>query len=172
MALNWQAFPYTEHWGFTGPRASPPTDEWQAILCYIYGWSLCILPCILFSCWFSLWELWGYWLVHIVFLPMGLQTPSAPWVLSLVPPMGTLCSVQWQAESIYHLTGTGRASQETAISGSCHQVLVGIQNGVWIWWLYMRWIPRWVSFWMPFPSVSEPHFVSLSLPMGILFPLI
>jgi hypothetical protein len=26
----------------------------------------------------------GYWLVHIVVLPMGLQTPSAPWVLSLL----------------------------------------------------------------------------------------
>ena len=25
----------------------------------------------------------GYWLVHIVVPPMGLQTPSAPWVLSL-----------------------------------------------------------------------------------------
>ena len=32
---------------------------------------------------------------------MGLQTPSAPWVLSLAPPLGTLCSVQWLTESIY-----------------------------------------------------------------------
>ena len=32
---------------------------------------------------------------------MGLQTPSAPWVLSLVSPLGTLCSVQWLAESIH-----------------------------------------------------------------------
>ena len=103
MALNWQAFPYTEHWGFTGPRASPPTDEWQAILCYIYGWSLCILPCVLFSCWFSLWELWGYWLVHIVFLPMGLQTPSAPWVLSLVPPLGTQYMTFYLAQSLIHM---------------------------------------------------------------------
>ena len=31
-----------------------------------------------------------YWLVHIVVPPMGLQTPSAPWVLSLAPPFGTL----------------------------------------------------------------------------------
>jgi hypothetical protein len=42
----------------------------------------------------------GYWLVHIV-PPMGLQTPSAPWVLPLAPPWGTLCSVQWLAESIH-----------------------------------------------------------------------
>jgi hypothetical protein len=32
---------------------------------------------------------------------MGLQTPSALWVLSLTPPLVTLCSVQWLAESIH-----------------------------------------------------------------------
>jgi hypothetical protein len=42
-------------------------------------------PCVLFSWGFSPWELWGYWLVHIVVPPMG---PSAPWVLSLAPPSG------------------------------------------------------------------------------------
>jgi hypothetical protein len=26
---------------------------------------------------------------------MGLQTPSVPWVLSLGPSLGTLCSIQW-----------------------------------------------------------------------------
>jgi len=39
------------------------------------------------------------WLPHIV-LPMGLQTPSAPSVLSLTPPLGTLFSDQWLASSI------------------------------------------------------------------------
>ena len=32
---------------------------------------------------------------------MGLQAPSGPWVLSLVPPLGTLCSVQGLTESTY-----------------------------------------------------------------------
>ena len=32
---------------------------------------------------------------------MGLQTPSAPSILSLPPPLGTLCSVQWMAVSIH-----------------------------------------------------------------------
>ena len=41
----------------------------------------------------SLWKLWGLWLVDIIVLPMGLQTPSVPSVLSLTPPSGTLCSV-------------------------------------------------------------------------------
>ena len=36
----------------------------------------------------------GYWLVQIVVLPIGLQTPSAPWVLSLAAPLGAMCSIQ------------------------------------------------------------------------------
>jgi hypothetical protein len=35
----------------------------------------------------------GYWVVHIVVPPIGLQTPLAPWVLSLAPPLGALCSI-------------------------------------------------------------------------------
>ena len=35
-----------------------------------------------------------YWLVHIVVPPIGLQTPWAPWVLSLAIPLGALCSIQ------------------------------------------------------------------------------
>jgi hypothetical protein len=58
-------------------------------------------PYVFFDWWFSLKELWGYWLVHAVVPPMGLQTPSAPWVLSLAPSLGTLCSVQWMAVSIH-----------------------------------------------------------------------
>jgi hypothetical protein len=32
----------------------------------------------------------GYWLVHNIVPPIGLQIPLAPWVLSLAPPLGTL----------------------------------------------------------------------------------
>jgi hypothetical protein len=32
----------------------------------------------------------GYWLAHIFVLPIGLQIPLAPWVLSLAPPLGAL----------------------------------------------------------------------------------
>jgi hypothetical protein len=39
-------------------------------------------------------ELQGHWLVHIVVQPIVLQTPLAPWVLSLAPPLGALCSIQ------------------------------------------------------------------------------
>jgi hypothetical protein len=34
----------------------------------------------------------GYWLVHNVVPPIGLQIPLAPWVLSLAPPLGALWS--------------------------------------------------------------------------------
>jgi hypothetical protein len=32
---------------------------------------------------------------------MGLQTPSASWVLSLAPPLETLCSIQWMIVSTH-----------------------------------------------------------------------
>jgi hypothetical protein len=62
-----------------------------------------------------------------------------------------------------YLSGTGRASQETAISGSCQQALLGIHNSVWVWCLYMGW----VNLWMAFPSVSAPHFVPVSPSMAV-----
>jgi hypothetical protein len=66
-------------------------------------------PCVLFGWWFSPWELWEVWLVDIVVLPMELQTLSAPSVLSLTPPLGFLCSVQWLAESIHTCIGQALA---------------------------------------------------------------
>jgi hypothetical protein len=43
----------------------------------------------------------GVWLVDSVATPMGLQTPSAPSVLSPTPPSLTPCSVQWLAASLH-----------------------------------------------------------------------
>jgi hypothetical protein len=56
-------------------------------------------------------------------------------------------------------SGSATSSQETAISGSYHQALLGISNSDWVWWLHMSWIPRWNSLWIGFPSVSAPLFV-------------
>jgi hypothetical protein len=42
----------------------------------------------------------GYWLVHIV-SPMGLQTPSSPWVLFLAPLLGTCHSVIIYVKCVY-----------------------------------------------------------------------
>ena len=69
----------------------------KAIICYTCSWSHGSFH-VYSNWWFIPWEFWGVWLVDIVVLPIGLQTPSAPSVLSLTPPLG--CSVWWLAESI------------------------------------------------------------------------
>ena len=87
--------PLLGHQAFMGLRASPLIDARQGhhlLHMQLEPW---VPPCVLFGWWFSPWELWGYWLVHIVVPPMRLQTPSVPWVLFLVSPLGTLCTVQW-----------------------------------------------------------------------------
>jgi hypothetical protein len=92
------------HWGtyrtFIGPRTSPPIDAWQGCrLLHMHLW-----PWVLLAWWLSHWELWGgggaVWLVDITVLPMGLQTPSAPSVISLTPLLGTTHSVQGLAVNI------------------------------------------------------------------------
>ena len=70
------------------------------------------------------------------------------------------------------MSGSGRAFQETAISGSFQHALLGIHNSVHIWWLYMGWIIRWGSLWMDFTSVSALQFVSIVAPVSILLPLL
>jgi hypothetical protein len=94
-----------------------------------------VLPCVLFGWWFSPWELWRYWLIHIVVPPMGLQTPSAlkSFSNSFIGDR-VLSPVDDCKHPLLYLSGTGRASQEIAISGSCHQAFVGIHNSVWVWW--------------------------------------
>jgi hypothetical protein len=80
------------HRTFIGSRVSPLIDDrlgHPLLHMRLEPW----VPSVFFGCWFSPRELWGYWLVHIVVPPMGLQTSSAPWVLSLAPSLGTLCSV-------------------------------------------------------------------------------
>jgi hypothetical protein len=87
------------HRAFIGQRASHPIAVWlghSGLHMQLEPW---VPPCVLFGWWFSPWELWGYWLVHIAVPPMGLQTPSAPEVLSLAPSLETACSVQWMAVS-------------------------------------------------------------------------
>jgi hypothetical protein len=70
------------------------------------------------------------------------------------------------------LPGTGKASQETAISGCFQQNLADICNSVCDWWLFMGWIPEWGSLWMVHPFVSAPNFVSVTPSMDILFPIL
>ena len=91
--------PILGHRAFIGPRASPPIDDQLGLSLLHVQLEPQVLSCGFFNWWFSSKELWGYWLVHIAVPSMGLQTPSAPWVPSLVPSLGTLCSVQWMVTS-------------------------------------------------------------------------
>jgi hypothetical protein len=81
------------HRTFTRPRASPLIDVPQVHPLLHMRLEPWVPLCVLFCWWFSPWELWVYWLFDIVVPPMGMQTPSALWVLSLAPSLGTLCSV-------------------------------------------------------------------------------
>ena len=73
---------------------------------------------------------------------------------------------------LLYLPGTGIASWEIAISGSRQQNLAGICNSVWVWWLFMEWIPRCDILWMVLPSISAQNFVSVTPSMCILFPIL
>jgi hypothetical protein len=95
------AFLYIGHPSFTGPRASHPLDAQQVNALLHMQMEPWIIPFVLFGWWFSPWVLWGSGWLILLFLLMGLQTSSAPSVLSLTPPLGTPCSVEWLAVSIH-----------------------------------------------------------------------
>jgi hypothetical protein len=85
---------------FKWPRASPPIDDQlrhPLLHMQLEPW---VRPSVFFDWWLSPRELYGV-LVSSYFSPMGLETSSAPWILSLAPLFGTVCSVQWMAVSIY-----------------------------------------------------------------------
>jgi hypothetical protein len=88
--------PTLGHLSSLGQNTSPPIEAWQGCPLLHMQWKLWVL----LAWWLRPWKLGGVWLVDIGVLPMGLQTPSAPSVLSLPPPVWTLHSVQWLAASI------------------------------------------------------------------------
>ena len=68
----------------------------KAIHCCICGWSHGSLHVYSLAGGLFSGSSGGYWLVHIAVPPMGLQTLSAPWVLSLAPPLETCAqSIGW-----------------------------------------------------------------------------
>ena len=123
---SWHS-PILGHRAFTGPRAFPPIDDllghpllhlqlepWVPPYVFLVGGLVPVST--------------ENWLVHIDVPSMGFQTPSAPWVFLWLLHWG-MCALSngWLSNGwLLYLSGTGRASMETAISGSCQQVLVGI----------------------------------------------
>ena len=104
---------------------------------------LWVPPCVHFGWWFSPWELSVVSLVDIVVLPMKLPSLSA---LSVFPHSSirvSMFSLMVDCEHLpLYLSGSGKASQEKTITGSCQKACLGIRNSVWVWWLHMGWIPR------------------------------
>jgi hypothetical protein len=96
-----------------------------------------VTPCVLYGWWFNPWELWVLWLVDTAVPPMRLQIPLAPSVGK--PVLSPMVGSEYPP---LYLSGSGRAFQKTTISGSCQQALLGIHNSVWVWILYVGWIPR------------------------------
>ena len=111
---------------FARPRASPPIDGQLDHPLLHMQLETQVPPCVFFDWWFIPRELWGYWLVHIVVPPIGLQTPSAPWGTFSSSFTGdpVLCLMDDYEHPHLYLSGTGRASQETAMSGSTKGILM------------------------------------------------
>ena len=88
-------------WHYTGTKPSQdqghslPSKPCKAVLCFIFNDSHSSLHVYSFVWLFSPWEFWGFRLVDVVVLPMGCKPHSAPSVLSLTPPLGNWCSIQW-----------------------------------------------------------------------------
>jgi hypothetical protein len=105
------------------------------------------MPCVLFGWWFSPWELWGggglvgwyCWSSYGVAIPFSSFSPS-PNSSNGVPAFRLI--VGCKHPHLYWSVSV-RASQGTAILGSCQQVLLGIHNSVWVWSLQKGWISRW-----------------------------
>jgi hypothetical protein len=158
----------------SGPRVSPPTVVQQGhSLPYMWPapW---VAPCVFFGWWSRPWKLQGVWSVDTVALPpWGCKSPqllqSLLHLLQGTPKLSP--TVGCELPPLY-LSGSGRASQETAMSGFHQQALPGVHHNVLVWWLYMGWIPRWGSLRMALPSVSAPHFASIFPPLSILLNLL
>jgi hypothetical protein len=122
----------------------------------------------------SPWELCGVLITSYCFFSYGTANPfrSVGLFSSSFTGDPVVSPMDGCKHPLLYLSGTGRDSQETFISGSSQQAFVGICNSVWVWWLFMGGIPRWGSLWMVIPSVSPSHFVSITPLMVILFPLL
>ena len=88
----------------------------------------------------------GYWLVHNVVAPTGLQISSSLdtfYSSSIGGPV--IHPIDDCEHPLMCLLGPGLVSQETVISGSFQQTLASVCNGVILWRLIMGWIPGYGS---------------------------
>ena len=115
----------------------------------------------------------GYWLVHSVGSPTGLQTPSVPWILSLILHCG-LCSIQWMTVSIDFCICKAVAEPLRRLLYKAPVSKILFASAIVSWFGGCLWdgFSRQGSLWMVIPSVSSQNFVSVTPSMGILFPFL
>jgi hypothetical protein len=120
----------------------------------------------------------GVWLIDIVVLPMELQTPSAPSVLSVAPSLGTLCSFQWLTGSIhlcvcqalveplrrqlYQAPVSRHFLESTIVSGFDDCIWDGSPGGIVFGWLFLQSLLHTLSQYFVPPSKKDKsiaHFV-------------
>jgi hypothetical protein len=110
----------------------------KVILCYIYGWSYESLHVYSLVGGLVPVSFVGSGCLILLFCLWGCKPPPASLVLSLTPLLGDLIGDPVLSPMVgcehlpLYLSGSGRASKKTAISGSCH-ALLGIYNSVCVW---------------------------------------
>jgi hypothetical protein len=123
-----------------------PLMSHKAILCYIYSWShgsFCVYSFVGDLVCRSSGVLVGSYCCSSYGVTSHFSSFSPFSNFSIVDPM-----LSSMVGCKLYLSGCGRASEETADSGSCQQAVLGIHNSVWVWCLYMEWITgRAVSRW-------------------------
>jgi hypothetical protein len=129
------AFPYTGALNPLRPsgRATSSTDIQGHPLPHMLPepW---VSPCVFFGWWSSPQELQGIYPVDTVAPPWDCKDPQDLQYLLQFLHQGFLLTPMVGCEHVpLYLSGSGRASQETAISGAHQQAFPGIQNSVWVW---------------------------------------
>jgi hypothetical protein len=135
----------------TGLGTSSPTARKGSSLLHMC-WRPRTSPCMLFSWWLRLWELWGVqvgwyccssYRVTISFSSFNPSSTSSIGVFDFSSMVG--CKYLYLPQS-----AASRASYRTALLGSCLQAQHGINKSVRVWCLCMGWRPSWASHWWPF----------------------
>jgi len=165
------------HWGIHTLQDQGPLllMRGKASLCYICIWSHRSIP--MYSCNGGLvpgsW--WGVGLVGwYCCFSYGIANPFSsfsPFSNSFIGDL-VFSSVFGCKHLPLCLSCSGRASLETAISGSCQHAFLGICTNVWVWCLYMGWIPQVGQAMDGLSSVSILHFFSIFPSVSIFVPLL
>jgi len=120
--------PKLGHRAFTGPRASPPTDAWQGCPLLHMQLESWVNPCVLFGGLVPRSSGRSGWLILLFFLWGCKPLQLLQSFLSIGDPV--LSPMVGCKHPRLYLSGSGRASRETAIVGSCQHALLGIWNSI------------------------------------------